>query len=64
MRRTRFLISRTGRFTLAAVGLALALSGLTAGGAAAAGHAAGPLPLVVRTDHGLVRATSGSGPAA
>jgi len=55
MHRTRFLISRTGRFTLAAVGLALALSGLTAGGVSASGRAAGPAPLVVRTDHGLVR---------
>jgi para-nitrobenzyl esterase len=55
MHRAGFPISRTGRFMLAAVGLALTLSGLTAGGAAASGRAAGPLPLVVRTDHGLVR---------
>ena len=55
MHRAGFPISRTGRFMLAAVGLAVALSGLTAGGAAASGHAAGPLPLVVHTDHGLVR---------
>src|SRR5262245_66601636 len=48
--------SRRGRYALAAVSLALALSGVTAGRAMAAGHATGrELPLVVRTDHGLVR---------
>src|SRR5579859_1524921 len=54
MRRTGF--SRRGRYVLAAASLALALSGTTAGSAVASSHASGPLlPLVVRTDHGLVR---------
>jgi para-nitrobenzyl esterase len=54
MRGMRF--SRRGRCVLAAVSLALVLSGITAGRAMAARQAAArPLPLVVRTDHGLVR---------
>src|SRR5215469_8504969 len=55
MRRTGFPFGRTGRYLLAAASLALALSGVTAGSAMAVGHAAAPLPLLVRTDHGLVR---------
>jgi hypothetical protein len=57
--RTRFPFSRSGRCLLAAASLALALAGLTAGTAMAgvtAGTGSGRLlPLVVRTDHGLVR---------
>jgi para-nitrobenzyl esterase len=49
------LFGRTGRCLLTAASLALMLAGTTAGTAAAAGHrAGGPLPLTVRTDHGLV----------
>jgi para-nitrobenzyl esterase len=56
MRRTGFLFGRTGRYALAAASLAVALTGVASGNAMASGHAAGPLlPLVVRTDHGLVR---------
>jgi para-nitrobenzyl esterase len=56
MRGTRLLFSRPSRRVAAVASLALALTGVTAGHAVAAGHA-GPrlLPLVVRTDHGLVR---------
>jgi para-nitrobenzyl esterase len=56
MQRNRFPASPGGRYLLAATSLALALTGITAG-AAQAGTAAtgGPAPLVVRTDHGLVR---------
>jgi para-nitrobenzyl esterase len=51
-----FLFSRTGRYMLAVVSLAVALTGVASGSALASGRAAGPLlPLVVRTDHGLVR---------
>src|SRR5690242_18898940 len=54
MQRTGF--SGRSRYLLAAASLALVLSGVTAGSAVAASHAAGgSLPLVVRTDHGLVR---------
>jgi para-nitrobenzyl esterase len=54
MQRTGF--SPRSRYALAAASLALVLSGVAAGSAAAASHAAGgSLPLVVRTDHGLVR---------
>ncbi len=58
MRRTGFRSGRAGRCLLAAASLALVLAGVTSGTALAktAGPAAGPpLPLVVRTDHGLVR---------
>ena len=55
MRRTGILFSRPSRYALAA-GLALALFGVTAGSAVASSDASGPLlPLIVRTDHGLVR---------
>jgi para-nitrobenzyl esterase len=52
----RFPASRHGRCLLASASLALTLAGITAG-TAQAGTAAtgGPAPLVVRTDHGLVR---------
>jgi len=58
MKRTGFTHRRSGRFLLAAASLALALAGVTSG-TAQAGVTAGPgsgrlLPLVVRTDHGLV----------
>ena len=56
MQRNRFPASRGGRYLLAAASLALALAGVTSGTAQAGTAAAGgPLPLVVRTDHGLVR---------
>jgi para-nitrobenzyl esterase len=58
MRRTGFPSGRAGRCLLAAASLALVLAGVTSGTALAktAGPGAGPLlPLVVRTDHGLVR---------
>jgi len=59
MRSTGFPLSRPGRYLLAVASLALALAGGTCG-AAMAGVTAGPdggrlLPLIVRTDHGLVR---------
>ena len=59
MKRTGSTHRRSGRFLLAAASLALALAGVTSG-SAQAGVTAGPgsgqlLPLVVRTDHGLVR---------
>jgi para-nitrobenzyl esterase len=53
---TRLLFGRPGRHLLVAATVALALTGLATGNAAASGQAgAGSLPLVVRTDHGLVR---------
>jgi para-nitrobenzyl esterase len=58
MRRTGFPFSRSGRCLLAAASLAPALAGVTSGTAMArvtAGTGAQLLPLVVRTDHGLVR---------
>jgi para-nitrobenzyl esterase len=56
MRRAGWLASRAGRCTLAAASVALALAGVTGGAAAAASPVSGTLlPLVVRTDHGLVR---------
>jgi para-nitrobenzyl esterase len=56
MQRNRFPASLGGRYLLAAASLALALAGVTSGTAQAGTAAAGgPLPLVVRTDHGLVR---------
>jgi len=56
MLRTLFLTGRRGRHALAAVSLAVALSAVCGGNAMAAGHAPGALlPVVVRTDHGLVR---------
>src|SRR5438445_8566650 len=56
MQRNRFLASLGGRYLLAAASLALALAGVTSGTAQAGTAAAGgPAPLVVRTDHGLVR---------
>ena len=56
MQRNRFPASPGGRYLLAAASLALALAGVTSGTAQAGTAAAGgPLPLVVRTDHGLVR---------
>src|SRR5690349_16341857 len=54
MQRYRFPASLGGRYLLAAGGLALVLTGFTSSGAQA-GTAGGALPLVVRTDHGLVR---------
>ena len=58
MRRTGFPFSRSGPCLLAAASLALALAGVTSGTAMAqvtAGAGGRLLPLVVRTDHGLVR---------
>ena len=56
MLRTGFPASRGGRRALAAAGLAVALTAVGSGQAIAAGHSPGPLlPVVVRTDHGLVR---------
>src|SRR6516225_6556572 len=55
MQRNRFPASLGGRYLLAAAGLALALTGITAGTAQAGTATGGPAPLVVRTDHGLVR---------
>src|SRR5215471_19039111 len=58
MRSTGFPFSRSGRYLLAAASLALALAGLTSATAMAqvtAGVGGRLLPLVVRTDHGLVR---------
>ena len=56
MRRTRFRFSRPSRYLLAAASMALALTGVTTGTAMASGQAgSGLLPLIVRTDHGLVR---------
>ena len=56
MQRNRFPASPGGRYLLAAASLALALAGVTSG-TAQAGTAAtgGPAPLIVRTDHGMVR---------
>ena len=56
MQRNRFPVSLGGRYLLAAASLALALAGVASGTAQAGTAAAGgPLPLTVRTDHGLVR---------
>src|SRR5580700_6732721 len=55
MRRAGFPFSRSGRYLMATASLALALAGLTSGTAAAGTGAGRLLPLVVRTDHGLVR---------
>src|SRR5580704_1428589 len=55
MQRNRFPASLGGRYLLAAASLALALAGVTSGTAQAGTAAGGPLPLIVRTDHGLVR---------
>jgi len=56
MLRTVFPAGRGGRYALAAASLAVALSAVGGGNAMAAGHAPGALlPVVVRTDHGLVR---------
>jgi para-nitrobenzyl esterase len=58
MRSTGFPFSRSGRCLLAAASLSLALAGLAAGTAMAGvtpGAGGRLLPLVVRTDHGLVR---------
>jgi para-nitrobenzyl esterase len=56
MRRTGFLFGRTGRYALAAASLTVALTAVANGNAMASGSAAGSLlPLIVRTDHGLVR---------
>ena len=56
MVRTGFPASRGGRGALAAAALAVTLTAVGGGQAIAAGHAPGALlPVVVRTDHGLVR---------
>jgi para-nitrobenzyl esterase len=55
MRRAGFPFSRAGRYLLVPASLALALAGLASGTATAGTGAGRPLPLVVRTDHGLVR---------
>jgi len=55
MQRNRFPASLGGRYLLAAASLALALAGVTSGTTQAGAAVGGPAPLVVRTDHGLVR---------
>jgi para-nitrobenzyl esterase len=56
MRATGLFSRRPGWCLLATASLALALTGVASGSAVAAGPAGGRLlPLVVRTDHGLVR---------
>jgi len=56
MPRAGFPAGRGGRLALAAVSVAVALSAAGGGNAMASGHApAALLPVIVRTDHGLVR---------
>jgi para-nitrobenzyl esterase len=57
MQQAGFPLGRSRRYLLAAASLALALAGITggAGPASAAAPGGALLPLVVRTDHGLVR---------
>jgi len=56
MQRNRFPARPGGRYLLAAASLALALAGVASGSAQAGTvTTGGPAPLVVRTDHGLVR---------